>query len=160
MFDIIILVLTGVALIVGYSRGIVRQIGSLVAFVAALVACHLFGDAASRWAASVLSVSDSASGGFAASVIGNVVLFVIVWGGLGLVARLIHEAVKAVKLGWLNSILGALFMAFKVIIGISLLINIWLVASPDAAIRSEGGVAVKAVTEAGPMLLGIVRDNF
>lgn len=43
--DIIILIILALSAIWGYKRGIVVQLGSLLAFALAIAACHLFGDA-------------------------------------------------------------------------------------------------------------------
>lgn len=160
MLDLIILVTLGIGLYVGYSRGVIRQLGSLAGMLIGLVACQLFGDAATQLTASIMGVNETiipTREWIAASVIGNVVLFVVVWWGVSLCGHLLHGLVNAVHLGVVNAFIGSLFMGLQILIVASLLINLWLVKDPSSTIVSSGGPVVKIVAGLGPKLLGMVE---
>lgn len=162
MVDILICVAVAVGLYAGYSRGVVRQIGSLVAVLVAIVACQLFGDAAANVAAKLMGCADGTDAVryAVASAVGHIVLFLLVWWGLGIVIRVVHDVVRAIRLGVINSLLGAAFMAFKVVLVLSVLLNLWAMTYPSSEQLASSGRITKTVADVGPMLLGYVSDNF
>lgn len=163
MVDIIICVAVVVGLYAGYKRGVVRQIGSLAAVLAAIVVCQLFGDAAANVVAKLMGCQADGSDAVryaVASAIGHIVLFLLVWWGLGIVIRVVHDVVRAVRLGVVNSLLGAVFMAFKVVLVLSLLLNLWAMTDPSSKHLASSGRITKTVADVGPALLGYVSDNF
>ncbi len=162
MVDILICVAVIVGLYAGYKRGVVRQIGSLAAVLAAIVVCQLFGDAAANVVAKLMGCADGTDAVryAVASAIGHIVLFLLVWWGLGIVIRVVHDVIRAVRLGVVNSLLGAVFMAFKVVLVLSLLLNLWAMTDPSSKQLASSGRITKAVADVGPALLGYVSDNF
>lgn len=146
----------------GYRRGIVKQIGSLVALLVAIMACYSLGDSASVFAAHLMGY-DEESGPVKlamAAAIGRIALFFIVWWGLGLAIRVLHDVIKAIRLGVVNSVAGAVFMVFKVILVVSVILNLWKMKSPDSEQIASGGVLTDAVASVAPALMGYVSDNF
>ena len=77
MINLVILIALGVGLYVGYQRGIIRQVGSLTGMLIALLACQVLGDAATSVVASIIDPANITEQ-FAAAIIGNVCLFLIV----------------------------------------------------------------------------------
>lgn len=139
---IILIIITLVAsLIVGFRRGIVREVGSLCGIVLALLACRMFGDAATDVAATVMNVSEenSAFSHYAAAVVGHGTLFLLVWLGVYIVARLLRSAIHAVKLGILDRMIGALFCCVKWNLVLSLLLNLAHIVSPASDIWAPAG---------------------
>ncbi len=164
MLTIIILVSLSIGLFVGYRSGFVKQLGSLISLLAALLACHLFGDEAAEVAKSLMGVCAESSvvAHAGASVVGNVVLFILVWAGLWFVARLIHNVIKAVHLGVVNSLLGAALMGMKVLILASLVLNLWVLIQSEKhnELMAEGHV-VACTYKLAPALMGTTADiNF
>lgn len=164
MIDLLICVALGIGLYSGYRKGVVRQLGSLVALFAAVLACHLFGDTVAGWAASLMGVSSTdmlaREEYMGAALIGNIVLFVIVWWGAGILTNLLHDLVKAICLGGINSLIGAVLMALKVLVAVSILLNLWLFKNPDSKTINDGGPITQITTGIAPALMGIVRNNF
>lgn len=159
MIDLLILLAVGAGLYVGYSRGIVRQVGSLAGMLVGFLACQLFGDVATQLVASMMDLKETiipTREWIAASVIGNVVLFVIVWWGVSLFGHVLTGMINAVHLGKANAFLGALFMVLQVLVVASLLINLWLIKDPQSTIVADGGPTLKIVAGLGPKLLGMV----
>lgn len=130
--DIFICVILAAAAILGYSRGFVRQAGSIAAVVLAIIVARMFGP----WATEHLFAGSTEPEGssmttYGARTAGYAVVFVVTWIAVWLVSRLLHGALKAIKLGGLNSLGGALFTLLEWALGISLLLNIWHLVSPS-----------------------------
>ena len=163
MIDLLICVAVGIGLYVGYNRGVVRQIGSIVAILVAVVACHLLGGAASSLVAGIMGgvrPEDSFPTEIVAIVVGHVGLFLIVWWGIGLAVRSLNDLVRAIHLGILNSLAGAVMMAFKVVLVASILLNLWLATNHGDKTLASAGPIAKATVGIGPALMGYVEDNF
>lgn len=130
--DIFICVILVAAAILGYTRGFVRQAGSIAAVVLAIIAARMLGP----WATEHLFAGSTEPEGssmtaYGARTAGYAVVFVVTWIVVWLVSRLLHGAIKAIKLGGLNSLGGALFTILEWALGISLLLNIWHLVSPS-----------------------------
>lgn len=163
ILDILILLALVVGFAVGYQSGVIRQIGSLVTFAVAVVACYLFGGVASELAASAMGITaDSTVQACAtASVVGHVGLFLAVWLLLWLVVRMVHLVVTAVHLGLINRLLGALFMVIKVAVVLSVLLNVWKAVAPSSELLAASGRITSMTMEMGPKLLGAAESiNF
>lgn len=150
-----VLVLTAVW---GYRRGVVMQIGSLLAFVLAIVVCRLFGDAATDVVASMIGEGKEASvdpmSRMVASTIGHVALFLIVWLGVGLTARALKLVVHTVHLGIVDRLAGALFMAFKAALVASFIVNFAEAVAPASSVANPCGELGRYVKALAPTLLG------
>lgn len=130
--DIFIYVIFAAAAILGYARGFVRQAGSIAAVVVGILAARMFGP----WATEHLFAGATEPEGSSMTVYGArtasyAVVFVVTWIVVWLVSRLLHGAIKAIKLGGLNSIGGTLFTMLEWALGISLMLNIWHLVSPS-----------------------------
>lgn len=165
MIGTLIYIVLAVCLIWGFKRGIVVQLGSLLAIALALAACHLFGDAATQAATYMLTGShelpsdpaQSSMTHFAASCIGNLVLFVAVWLVVWLLSRLVKFAAKTIKLGLADSICGSVFMALKGGLIISFIINLAKVVAPESALATYNSTVTEWIADLAPMLLGFFQ---
>lgn len=158
MIDILLLAALALALIGGWHRGLVRQLGSLVAFFVALIVSQVFGEAAASLTARIMEVDPADTVRMAAAgAMGRIVLFIAVWWAISLIARLIHTVLKAVRLGGVNSLLGAALMVLKVLVLESLLLNLWAALSPG---KADFGAVGGAIASIGPAMLGYVNGNF
>lgn len=163
-FEIIVTILLVISAVWGFQRGVIVQISSLLAIIVAIVMCHIFGDAATSMAAAMMggeeAVTDPAQSSmsmFAAKCIGHLSLFLFVWLGVWFVARTLKTMVKAVRLGFLDKLGGALFMLLKCGIVISLFINFMKVASPSGSIATATGPVIDPVANLAPQLLGFLN---
>lgn len=130
--DIFICVILVAAAILGYARGFVRQAGSIAAVVLAIIAARMLGPwATEHLFAGSTDPEGSSMTAYGAKTAGYAVVFVVTWIVVWLVSRLLHGAIKAIKLGGLNSLGGALFTILEWALGISLLLNIWHLVSPS-----------------------------
>ncbi|MCM1449366.1 MAG: CvpA family protein [Clostridiales bacterium] len=156
--DIIIIVVFIGAVIYGYWKGVIVQIGSLAGILLGILACRLFGP----WLTGVLGgatgSSDSIDMGYINSVIANVILFLLGFICAKLVARLIKTVTTAVKLSVVDKLLGVIFCLFEWFLVLSILLNVWQVLRPgDNITRSStlgGGRAATVVMDLAPTVLG------
>lgn len=162
--DIAVIVLLIASLLWGYKRGIVVQMGSLLAFALALAACHIFGDAATHAVMAMMGGEDvvtdaagSSMSAFMASCIGHVALFVIVWLGVWLLARTVKFMAKALHLGFIDSLGGALFMMLKTGVVMSFILNFARFMAPDSALGRADGIVAGFIGDLAPALLGFIQ---
>ncbi len=148
------------AIILGAIKGFVKQLGSFAAVVLGIIACRIFSEPATAIASRILGLSetDSSLNHYTCAIIGCAVVFLAVWLLVWLIARLIHRVLTAVKLGPINSIAGALFMAFKWMLVLSLAFNAWLALSPDSPPVARPSQIVDAVECLAPATLGFITD--
>lgn len=159
MTDIILLILIGIGLVMGFRSGIVRQVGSIVAFLAAVVASLLFGDEVASLACSMVGQDASAEVRLGADLVGRLLLFVVVWAGLSFVTHTLHAMIKIVHLGIINSLAGALFMGLKVAVALSVAINVWQALRPSSAMFKNGGPVTSSVEALAPAILGAALEG-
>lgn len=115
--DIIILVVWGAGAIVGFSKGFLKQLASLLGLVAGLlIAKALYATVAERV---FLPLTDSMT-------VAQGIAFVVIWLAVPLafllLASLLTKAMEAVSLGWVNRLLGAVLGALKAALLVSLLV--------------------------------------
>jgi len=113
--DIIVLLLVGGGLVLGFMRGFVGEILSLLAWVAAIVALKLLHSPLS--AALVEPVGTRAG----AAVLAFALVFGVVFIAAKLIARRIGKATRTSTVGPVDRILGGGFGALKGLIGATLL---------------------------------------
>ena len=163
-FDIFALAVLVASLLWGYKRGLVVQMGSLLAFAVALAACRIFGSAATDAVTAMMGgnevVNDPAQSSmthFMASCIGHVTLFIIVWVGVWFLARTVKFVAKALHLGLLDGLGGALFMALKSGLIMSFFINFARFIAPNSALASSDSTIADAIGDLAPTLLGFIQ---
>ena len=141
--DIVILIIAVAAGAWGAWRGFIAQLGSLVAILAAIVGCQVWGDDMARW----LGVN---------TILAWIILFILIYLGVILLANMIRGAARTLHLGPVDRFFGAVFYIFKWLVLASLLINIWLAFKPGAGINH--GVITPSVTRLAPKLLGYMTQ--
>lgn len=162
--DLFIIVILVASAIWGYTRSIVKQLGSLLAFALALAACHIFGDLATDAVTSMMggedTVSDPAQSSmthFMAACIGHVALFVIVWIGVWFAAKAVKFVAKSLHLGLIDSVGGSLFMLLKAGVVLSFILNFARFMAPNSALGSCNGTISEIVVRLAPALLGFIQ---
>lgn len=156
--DILIIIVFIGAVIYGYWKGVIVQIGSLAGILLGILACRLFGP----WLTGVLGGatggSDSIDMGYINSVVANVILFLLGFISAKLVARLIKTVTTAVKLSVIDKLLGVIFCLFEWFLVLSILLNVWQVLRPGTDVTSSstlgGGRAARVVMDIAPTVLG------
>ncbi|MBQ8769854.1 MAG: CvpA family protein [Bacteroides sp.] len=111
VIDIIILILIGVGVIQGLMKGSMKELASVVGFVAGLLLARaLFGTVAEQLAPA-LGTSITV-----AQILSFILIWVAVPIGCSLVASVLTKALEVVHLGWLNRLAGAMLGAVKMML--------------------------------------------
>lgn len=161
--SIIIVIIAVIGLIFGYRRGIVREAVSLIAIILGIMACRLFSEPATCAVARLLGLDSEGSSlsRYTAAVIGCMVIFIVVWIGIYLIGRVLRGAVHAIRLGLLDSCIGALYCSGKWTLILSLLLNLVYLIAPGASMWGADppqGI-IKACLGFAPWLFGIVSNS-
>ena len=111
VIDIIILILIGVGVIQGLMKGSMKELASVVGFVAGLLLARaLFGTVAEQLAPALGT----------SITIAQILSFILIWVavpiGCSLVASVLTKALEVVHLGWLNRLAGAMLGAVKMML--------------------------------------------
>ncbi len=164
-FDIFIIVLFIVAVLYGYRKGIIVQIGSLGGVLAGIICCHLFNDALTSLINPLIAEVESLkSVEYAGFVIANVLLFLAGFLLMGLVAGALKKLVHALCLGIFDNVAGAIFSVFAWFLALSLLLNVWQAFSPDKSILNSSIInhdksATPVMNLAPAMLVGDTAEQ-
>lgn len=139
-------------------KGLIRQVASLGGIVLGLVACRMFGAQAGEILMTMLpGTFESAT---SAAIVGNVVLFILVWLTVSVVASMLHKMTHALMFGWLDHLLGGAFGLFKWMLVLSILLNLWHMAAPGSDIFTTStlmdGEMLPWVMQIAPTMFGIV----
>ncbi len=116
--DIILLLPLVYGLVRGLFRGLVAELVGIVAIVAAIVCTRLFAPKCAIWLMQHVSLSEQVC-----EIIAYLLVFFVVLLVLKLVGVLVTKLLKAVSLGWLNLLLGAVFGTVKWALIVSVILN-------------------------------------
>ena len=114
-FDLFVLVVLGFAVIRGLQKGFVFELASLLALVLGIVGAVFLSGVTAQWLSNYITSKYISIIAFVFLLVGIIIL-------VFLVAKMIDTMIKALALGWLNRIMGALLAIFKAAFGISLVI--------------------------------------
>lgn len=106
--DILILLPLLIGLVRGLMRGLVVELTAIVGIVLGFVGARLWGAHFALWLMRQFAWSEAVC-----SVVAYSLLFVGIALFLNIVARLLSRLFKAISLGWLNRLLGAVFGVAK-----------------------------------------------
>lgn len=124
--DIILIIIAAVAGITGYRSGIIRQIGSLVGLVVAVLLCRVLGPATVGAITPATTEHETLY-----TVLAYTILFLIGFFGVKLIAHLLHLVVSALKLGLIDRLTGAIFRIALWILAVSIALNLYFAIVPD-----------------------------
>lgn len=158
--DILILVLVIAGAVIGYMKGMVSQISSICGVVLGLVVCNLFGGAATDiFKALVPESANWPAANVTASAIAHIVLFVLVYLSVLLAGGMIRAMVKSLDLGSIDKVGGSVLCAFKYVLCLSILLNLWHFVNPDSDTfttrHSMGNVPFEMALDLAPFTFGM-----
>lgn len=163
--DIIIVGVFAFAVVRGLRQGIIGQLGSLAAFVLALIACRAGGQAMADAMRGLVpdSLENTPMGGYVASILGGAIVYGVVYYLVRLVARFIRTVTHALMLGPVDRALGAIFSVLKWGVGLSVVLNLWLALFPKSDFVKEstigGGIAAENLMELAPWAWGLATHG-
>lgn len=102
--DILILLPLLVGLVIGIKRGLIIELTNLISIIAGVVCARLLSAPVAAWIAQQFTWPEAVC-----SVVAYTLLFLISTILLYLLGKLLTKLFKAVKLGWLNRLLGGVF---------------------------------------------------
>lgn len=157
ILDILILVVLFGGLAYGFHKGLVTQLGSLGGVILGVIVCQLLGTSVADFAQQLFSPS------YTTRVVSVILLFIIVYVAVRLIARLINTVFKTLHLKVFDRIAGALFVAFKWMLVLSFLLNLYATFFSAGNIQAKSSLAngnvIQAVLDIAPNTLGWVRDT-
>ncbi len=128
---IIILIVLG-GLVLGYRKGFIGQLSSLVSWVVAMVLCYKCGDLAKDvFLAFVPSAADWPLSSITVKTVSLAFAFLIVMVIIRLVMRLFKGALNTVHLGFIDKLGGSLLFMFKYAFILSIVLNLLYAFNPD-----------------------------
>ncbi len=151
LFDLFLLVLVAGGAYLGYRKGLIANIGSLVGVVAGIILCQAF---ASTLAAKFNSPGDSAQTRLLHTVMSYALVFIASYVGSRMLANFFRAAVRTLHLRPLDRIAGAVFNVLEWTLFYSIALNLWLLIMPDSDIRSSKSYLTSAVLNLAPNVLG------
>lgn len=130
--DAIILLIVLGGLVLGYRKGLIGQLSSLISWVVAMVLCYKCGDAARDLF--LVIVPSAASWPLSSITVKTVALaftFLLVLVAIRLVMRLFKGALRSVNLGFIDKLGGSLLFMFKYAFILSIGLNLLYAFNPD-----------------------------
>lgn len=128
---IIILIVLG-GLVLGYRKGFIGQLSSLVSWVVAMVLCYKCGDLAKDlFLTFVPSAAEWPLSSITVKTVSLAFTFLIVMVVIRLLMRLFKGSLNAVHLGFIDKAGGSLLFMFKYAFVLSILLNLLYAFNPD-----------------------------
>ena len=128
---LIILIVVG-GLVLGYRKGLIRQLSSLVSWVVAIVLCYKCGDAArDLFLAIVPSAAEWPLSSITVKTVSLAFAFLLIMVIIRLAMRLFKGTLDAVKLGFIDKLGGSLLFMFKYAFVLSIVLNLLYAINPE-----------------------------
>ena len=106
--DVVILLPLLIGLVRGFMKGLITEIIAILAVVLGFIGAKLWGQAFSAWILTQFTWPQAVC-----DAVAYALLFLGITIALNIVGRLISKLLKAIHLGWINRLLGALFGTVK-----------------------------------------------
>lgn len=139
IINILLVILLGVAGVIGWRRGFICQIGSVVALVMAVFVCRITG---TEFADALLpklgaDLSDGGLEGKSLVAVCYIIQFIVIYLTILLMARILRGVAKCMLLGPIDSLAGAALTMIEWAIGLSLVLNLLVCVWPAAQAACE-----------------------
>ena len=126
----ILIVLGGIVL--GYRKGFIGQLSSLVSWIVAIVLCYKFGDLIQGIFLSIVpSAADWPLSTITVKTVSLAFAFLVVMVAIRLVMRLFKGALKAADLSFIDRLGGSLLFMFKYAFILSIALNLLYAINPN-----------------------------
>lgn len=132
LIDILIILIVLGGLILGYQKGFLGQLTSLISWVVAIVLCYKCGDLVqSIFLAIVPSAAEWPLSSITVKTVSLAFAFLIVMLVIRLVMRLFKGALDSIHLGFIDKAGGSLLFMFKYAFMLSIALNLLYAFNPD-----------------------------
>lgn len=120
ILDIILLICFIPAAVLGYQKGMIKQVISIISIIAGVWLAFQFATLLGNWMQEYITASSEIL-----TLVAFVVIMLGAFIGFGLIGKLIEATFKLVCLGWVNRLLGVAFSIIKTILILSLFIIVF-----------------------------------
>lgn len=146
--DILILAIVIVGGILGFKRGILSQVGSILAVLVGILAARMFGPRVS-------CIFAGGEPGFVDLVSGYGVVFLAAYLLVWLLAHMVRSVFRLVKFGFVDKLCGALFRIAEWLLLLSLALNFYiLLTDRPGELINPAKPWREAVVQMAPAVLG------
>ena len=146
--------------IAGFLRGIISQVASIVGFALGIFACLTVGNQATELLVTLIpSAASWPLAEFTTAAVAQGTLFMLVMLTCRVIAFSVKGLARRAKLGLADRLGGSALGAFKNMMVLSLLLNLWFVISPTSSAfttqGSLGSLPVVATLNLAPSVFGL-----
>jgi len=128
---LLILIVLG-AIVLGYRKGFISQLTSVISWVVAIVLCYKCGELAQNiFLAIVPSATQWPLSSITVKTVSLAFAFLIIMMAIRLLMRLFKGALRAVNLGFVDKLGGSMLFTFKYAFVISVVLNLLYAINPD-----------------------------
>ena len=132
LVDILMILIVLGGSVLGYRKGVIGQLSSLVSWIVAIVLCYKCGDLVQGiFLAIVPSAADWPLSSITVKTVSLAFAFLLVMLVIRLVMRLFKDTLKAVHLGFIDRLGGSLLFMFKYAFILSMALNMLYAINPD-----------------------------
>ena len=152
-FDVLILVVAVGACVTGFVKGILGQVGQVAGVIAGVALARIFGVAISGW----FATAEAAPSAFEYAC-GYSIAFIVGYLGVWLIVRVIRAAVRALHLGIVDRMGGAVFTLLLWGLLLSGAVNLYALATNDVELLEGDSQRPwrTAVIKLAPVTLGYI----
>mgnify|MGYP004536901603 FL=1 len=160
LIDALIILVLLVGTVAGFLRGIISQVASIVGFVLGIFACLSIGSQATELLVTLIpSAASWPLAEFTTAAIAQGTLFMLVMLTCRVIAFSVKGLARRAKLRLADRLGGSALGAFKNMMVLSLLLNLWFVISPTSSAfttqGSLGSLPVVATLNLAPSVFGL-----
>ena len=142
LIDALIILVLLAGTIAGFLRGIISQVASIVGFALGIFACLTVGNQATELLVTLIpSAASWPLAEFTTAAVAQGTLFMLVMLTCRVIAFSVKGLARRAKLGLADRLGGSALGAFKNMMVLSLLLNLWFVISPtSSAFTTQGSL--------------------
>ena len=160
LIDALIILVLLAGTIAGFLRGIISQVASIVGFALGIFACLPVGNQATELLVTLIpSAASWPLAEFTTAAVAQGTLFMLVMLTCRVIAFSVKGLARRAKLGLADRLGGSALGAFKNMMVLSLLLNLWFVISPTSSAfttqGSLGSLPVVATLNLAPSIFGL-----
>jgi uncharacterized membrane protein required for colicin V production len=151
LLDILILVMVVGGGFWGWHRRFTGQLGSIAGLLLGMILCRVF-------APGIIDYFNQPDDTVQTKLLHTVLTYLLIGAGSYLGVRvavyMVRSMLRALHLGIIDRVAGALFSVFQWLLGLSVVLNVWLAVFPDSDLRTDSQDAVDAVLSLAPAVFG------